>query len=155
MEKKWLGSFSPAIVLLLTTANVFLGAQASAVQPMNDDPAVANASGPSATTGDAALEEQITKISREMEKLNLQMARLKKTLPGTMDEAQKVTATSELEHLRDERRTLQQLLDKLVEAGKADEGTVIDQALRRARKLERIQERASEQQETIYDRRTK
>ncbi len=154
MEKRWY--FPLSVFLLLTATNFFFRAPVQAAQlPNEGDSVSADESALSATTGDAALEGQITKISREIEKINLQMAHLKKTLRETTDEAQKTASSSELDRLRGERRALQQLLDKLVEAGKADEGTAIDQALQRARKLERMQERASEQQETIYDRRTR
>ncbi len=114
------------------------------------------ASGASVSASDdQALNGQISKISHELEQINLGMAQRKRALQMTADEVQKTATVSELDHLREERRTLQQLLDRLVEAGQAEEGTAIDAALQRARKLERIQERAFEQQETIYDRRTK
>ena len=138
MEKR--GYFPLVVFLLLSAAQFSFGTPVHAAQSPNEE--------------DAVLEGQITQVSREVEKINLRMARLKKELREITDGTRQTAIPSELDRLRGERGTLQELLDRLVEAGKADEEKVIDQALQRARKLERIQERASEREEIRYDRRT-
>ncbi len=138
MEKR--GYFPLVVFLLLSAAQFSFGTPVHAARSPNEE--------------DTALEGQITQVSREVEKINLRMARLKKELREITDGTRQTAIPSELDRLRGERGTLQELLNRLVEAGKADEEKVIDQALQRARKLERIQERASEREEIRYDRRT-
>ncbi len=106
-------------------------------------------------TEDPALNRQIVKVSHELERVNLEMAQHERALQGTTEAAQRTALSSELDRLREARSTLRQLIDRLVEAGKAGEETAIDEALQRARKLERLQERASDREETLYDRRTR
>lgn len=101
---------------------------------------------------DPELEEQIQEIQGALESIHKQMVRRKELLNTTLDSTAKATLYSELDMLRKERDDLEGLLHDLVEEAKLSERTAIDEALARARWLERQQESWEKKEELIRDR---
>lgn len=101
---------------------------------------------------DPELEEQILEVQQALSTLHKQMVRRKEVLKKTTDPATKTTLYQELETLRKEREDLEKLLHDLVEEARLSEKTAIDEALARARWLERQQEYWEKKEEIIRDR---
>lgn len=101
---------------------------------------------------DPELEEQIKEIQEALIALHQQIVRRKDAVEKTADPAQKARWYDELETLRKERRTLEALLNDLIEEAKASERTAIDEALARVRWLEHRQERWYEKEQLIRER---
>ena len=103
-------------------------------------------------TEDAVLKEQITQIDQAAQNLHHQIAQLRATIQGTASEAQKAQLYAELDGMQKELRSLERLLHDLLDEAKATEWTTIDEALKQAKRFERMQERVYERQEVIRDR---
>ena len=101
---------------------------------------------------DPELEEQIVEVQNALKAIYQQMVRRKETLKKTQDATAKATLYDELEQLRKEREDLEALLHDLVDEAKLSEQTAIDEALARARWLERQQEYQTQKEELIRDR---
>ena len=101
---------------------------------------------------DPELEEQIVEIQQALSAINREMVRRKDAVEKTTDATQKATLYDELELLRKERRSLEELLNDLVDEAKASERTEIDEALARVRWLEQQQERWYQKEELLRDR---
>jgi cell division protein FtsB len=79
------------------------------------------------------------------------MVRRKELLKKTQDPATKATLYDEFEQLRKEREDLEALLHDLVDEARLSEQTAIDEALARARWLERQREYWEKQEELKRD----
>lgn len=101
---------------------------------------------------DPELEAQIEELQSALTALHKEMVRRKDALGKTQDPARKTQWYEELETLRKERGELEALLHALVEEARISEQTAIDEALARARWLERQQERQQQKEEIIRDR---
>ena len=101
---------------------------------------------------DPELEEQIVEIQDALKAIYTEMVRRKELLKKTQDATTKATLYDEFERLRKEREDLEKLLHDLVDEAKLSEQTAIDEALARARWLERQQERHTQREELIRDR---
>jgi hypothetical protein len=101
---------------------------------------------------DPELEAQIQEVQAALGAIHQQMVRRKETLQKTADAATKANLYDELERLRRERDDLEALLHDLVEEAKRSERTVIDEALARARWLERQDQYREQREELIRDR---
>lgn len=101
---------------------------------------------------DPELEEQIQEVQEALNTLYQQTVRRKEALKKTQDVAQKAKLYEELEALRKEDEELEALLHDLVEEAQISEQTAIDEALARARWLERQQDYLQQREELIRDR---
>ena len=128
-----------------------IGVPAGAVEPP-DDASGTHALAAAVVTEDAVLKEQITKVDQAIQELHARMVEHRQAIQQAADEAKKAALYAELDGLRKERDMLERLLHELVEEAKATEWTAIDQALARAKVLERRQEGASRRQEVLRDR---
>ena len=103
-------------------------------------------------TEDEALKEQIIQLDQAAQNLHHQIAQLRATIQGIADQVQKAKLYAELDGMQKELRSLEQLLHELLDEAKATEWTKIDEALKRANRFDRMQERVYERQEVIRDR---
>lgn len=101
---------------------------------------------------DPELEAQIIEVQDGLGTVHKQMVRRKEALKQTKDPATKTKLYDELEALRKEREDLEAILHDLVEEAKASQRTAIDEALARARWLERQQEYWDKKEELLRDR---
>ena len=101
---------------------------------------------------DPELEHQIQEIQEALGIIHQQMVRRKEALNMTQDATTKATLYDEFERLRKEREELEQLLHELVDEAKLSEQTALDEALARARWLERQEEIRQQREEIIRDR---
>ena len=101
---------------------------------------------------DPELEEQIVEVHGALSEVHKQMVRRKASLERTPDAAVKAAFYDQLEALRKERKNLEALLQDLVDEARASEKTEIDEALARARWLERQQEQWHKKEELLRDR---
>lgn len=101
---------------------------------------------------DPELEALLEEVQDALGTIHQQMVRRKERLDQTQDAAARAVLYEELEALRKERDELQSLLHKLVEEAKISERTAIDDALARARWLERQQEYQAQREELLRDR---
>ena len=101
---------------------------------------------------DPELEQQIKELQEALGTIDTQMVRRKDLLQKTQDPATKTSLYEELERLRKEREALEKLLHDLIDEAKVSEQTAIDQALTRARWLERQQESWEKKEELLRDR---
>jgi hypothetical protein len=101
---------------------------------------------------DPELEAQIKEVQEALGTVHKQMVRRKDALNKTQDPTTKAKLLEEFDRLRRERDDLEALLHDLVEEAKLSERTAIDEALARARWLERRQEYQEKKEETIRDR---
>lgn len=102
---------------------------------------------------DPELETQIMEIQEALSTIDKQIVRRKEAVENASDPAQNATFYHELELLRKERNSLEALLHNLVDEAKASERTAIDEALARARSLERQREYQEQKEELIRERR--
>lgn len=102
---------------------------------------------------DLELEQQLTEIQQALQALHEQIVRRKQALNNTQEPTVKTTLYHEIELLRAERDKLEALLHDLVNEAKASEKTAIDEAIARARGLERQQEYWQRKEEATRDRR--
>lgn len=107
---------------------------------------------PIPTPADPELEEQIHEVQDALDAINRQIVRRKDAVIKTEDAAAKAKLYEELDLLRRERNELASLLNDLVEEARVSERTAIDEALARARWLERQQEQWYQKEELIRDR---
>ena len=107
---------------------------------------------PIPTPLDYELEAQIKEVQEALGAIHTQMVRRKELLNKTDDPTRKAVLYDELERLRKEREELESLLHQLVDEAKQSERTAIDEALARARWLERRQEYWEQKEELIRDR---
>jgi len=103
-------------------------------------------------TDDPVLQEQILKIHQTLGVLHEQMTQRRRALQYTPDQMRQATLYAELDGLRREHDMLERLLHDLVEEAKATEWTTVDEALKRARSVERSQERAYQREEALRER---
>lgn len=144
------GLHAGLVLGLLTTP---LGAQeAPTQQPEADAPVEERWLEPMPIPADPELEEQIHEVQDALEAINRQIVRRKDALGKSDDSAAKTKLYEELDALRKERAELDALLDDLVEEAKTSERTAIDEALSRARWLERQQDYWSQREELLRDR---
>ncbi|MBI3320991.1 MAG: hypothetical protein HYZ91_01840, partial [Candidatus Omnitrophica bacterium] len=101
---------------------------------------------------DPELEAQIKEIQEALGAIYQQMVRRKEALLNASDPAAKTVLYEELEQLRKERKNLEALLHELIDEAKVSERTAIDEALARARWLERRQEYWEQKEELLRDR---
>lgn len=101
---------------------------------------------------DPELEEQIKEIQEALGGIYQQMVRRKEAIQKTADSAAKARLYEEFERLRKDRDELERLLHDLIDEAKKSERTAIDEALARARWLERQQEYQQQKEEIIRDR---
>jgi len=106
----------------------------------------------SVTTEDEVLKEQIVKVHEGLEMLHQEMAERKEAIRSAADDVHRAALYAELDGLRKEHNLLEQLLHDLVDEATATEWTTIDEALKRARAVERAQEGAYQREEVIRDR---
>lgn len=107
----------------------------------------------SVATEDRELQEQILKINDALAGLHRQMTARKKALQAATSDARKATLYAELDGLRKEHDMLERLLHDLVDEAQATEWTVVDEALKRVRDLERYQEKQQRREDVLRDRR--
>ena len=101
---------------------------------------------------DPELEEQLVEVQDALKALNEQVVRRKQIVNETTDPVAKTTLLNEIDTLRTERDKLEALLHALVNEARASERTAIDEALERARGLERAREYWQRKEESIRDR---
>lgn len=101
---------------------------------------------------DVELEQQIVEVQDALKTIHQQMVRRKEALKKIHEPATKTRLYEELEQLRKTRDELERLLHDLVDEAKASQKTEIDEALTRARWLERKQEYEAQKEELIRDR---
>lgn len=101
---------------------------------------------------DAELEQQIRDVQEALKTIYEQMVRHAEALKNAPDAATRAQLSEELEELRTERDGLEKLLHHLIDEAKLSERTAIDEALARARWLERQQEQWQQKEEAIRDR---
>ena len=101
---------------------------------------------------DPELEHQIEEVQDALSAINKQLVRHKEQLKHEEDPAAKAKVYDTLEAFREEREDLEAVLNDLVEEAKASQRTVIDEALARARWLERQQEQWYQKEELTRDR---
>ena len=101
---------------------------------------------------DPELEQLMREVQEGLNTIHQQMVRRKEALNKTQDPVDKAKLLEEFESLRKEREELEQLLHDLVDEAKISEQTAIDEALARARYLERQQEYQEKKEELIRDR---
>ena len=142
--------FPTAAGLLLSL--VWLVPASQAVSPSEEEPPHSHEEALNIVTEDPVLKEQIVKVTEGLETLHQQMAQRRKALNTTTDEVKKAVLYAELDGLRKEHDMLERLLHELVEEAKATECTTIDEALKRAREVERYQERAYQKEEVLRER---
>ena len=97
-------------------------------------------------------EKQIVEIQQALSAINRELVRRNEAVEKVADDAEKTKLHDELELLRTERRSLEGLLNELVDEAKASERTELDEALSRARWLEQQQERWYQKEELTRDR---
>ena len=139
-------------VALLWVGSVAMNAEAAEQGSLNDEPPHSHDEALSITTEDPELKEQILKINDVLEELHQQMADRKGAIQAVSSDAKKAALYVELDRLRKEHDMLERLLHELVEEAKATEWTTIDEALKRARAVERHQERAYQREENLRER---
>ena len=101
---------------------------------------------------DPELEQQIKDVQNALGAIYQEMVRRKDALKKTEDPTAKTALYDEFERLRKDRDDLEALLHDLIDEAKASERTAIDEALARARWLERQQEYQQQKEELIRDR---
>jgi hypothetical protein len=101
---------------------------------------------------DPELEDQILEVQEAIGTLHQQIVRRKALLEREQESGAKAQLRDELKDLQEEREDLEAILDDLVEEARASQRTAIDEALARARSLERQQEYRTQQEELIRDR---
>lgn len=101
---------------------------------------------------DPELEDQIKEIQEALSGIYQQMVRRKEAIHKTTDSAARARLYEEFEQLRKDRDDLEQLLHDLIDEAKKSERTIIDEALAKARWLERQQEYQQQKEEIIRDR---
>ena len=101
---------------------------------------------------DPELEEQIVEIQQALSVINRELVRRNEAVEKIADSEEKTKLHDELGLLRKERRSLEALLDDLIDEAKASERTEIDEALARVQWLERQQEQWSQKEELTRDR---
>lgn len=107
---------------------------------------------PYPTPADPELEEQIAELQQAVGAITKELVRRKKAVHELQDSAAKTQLYDEIEMLRKEERMLGALLRDLIDEARASEWTAIDEALARARWLERQQEYHEKAEEIIRDR---
>lgn len=107
---------------------------------------------PYPTPADPELEEQIVELQQALGAITKELVRRKQAVQDLQDSAAKTQLYEEIEMLRKEERILGALLRDLIDEAKASEWTAIDEALARARWLERQQEYHDKAEELIRDR---
>ncbi len=137
------GSMFSLLLVLLPVGTVF---------PSDEETAYSQDKAPEVATEDTDLRTQIVKIDQALEDLHTQMAHRRKAIQLEIDPAKKTALYSELDEMRKNRDTLEQILHELVEEAKATEWTKIDEALKRSRKFEQYQEKAYRREEAIRER---
>ena len=101
---------------------------------------------------DPELEAQLVELQDALKALNEQIVRRKEVLRETNAPDAKTALYHEIDTLRTERDKLEALLHALVNEARASERTAIDEALERARGLEREREYWQRKEEAIRDR---
>lgn len=101
---------------------------------------------------DVELEQQIVEVQDALKTIHQQMVRRKEAVKKVREPAMKTRLYEELEQLRKTRDELEHLLHELVEEAAISQKTEIDEALARARWLERKQEYEAQKEELIRDR---
>ncbi len=128
-----------------------LASPLSAQKPPAEEPAESWLQ-PYPIPADPELEEQIVEIQQALSAINRELVRRNEAVEKTADAAEKTKLYDELGLLRKERRSLEGLLNDLVDEAKASERTEIDEALARVRWLELQQERWNQKEELTRDR---
>lgn len=137
------------ITLVLTWG--MLASPLSAQEPPAEEPTEAWLQ-PYPVPADPELEEQIVEIQQALGAINRELVRRNEAVEKTSDSVEKTRLYGELDLLRKERRSLEGLLNDLVDEAKASERTEIDEALARVRWLERQQEQWYKKEELTRDR---
>ena len=123
-----------------------------AAEPAEDESTHTYNVAPQITTEDPELKEQIVKVEGVLGDLHTDMTQRRNAIKQETDPAKKAALYAELDKIRRERDTLERILHELVEEATATEWTKIDEALKRARTIEKYQERAYRREEVIRDR---
>ena len=101
---------------------------------------------------DPELEAQLKEVQEALQTVHEQLVRRKQLVKGAVDPTAKANLYQEIEQLRMEHDKLGALLNDLVNEARASERTMIDEALTRARWLERQQESWQRKEESLRDR---
>ncbi len=148
-------------VLLGSAAFLAIGLLSSARAEAKDSSATPSSSqdaleepwfAPIPTPADPELEQQIREVQDALTAIHKEMVRHKEALNKAEDAATKARLHDGLDALRSEREDLEALLHDLVDEAKLSERTVIDEALARAKWLERQQEYQQQKEEILRDR---
>jgi len=137
---------------LVVGSSLAVGVAFAAPQPPKDQQLAEPWLKPIPVPFDLELEEQIAEVQEAIGTLHQQMVRRKEAIKQTPDGASKAKLYDDLEALRQERGDLEAILRELVDEAKASEQTAIDEALARARWLERQQEYWDQKEELLRDR---
>ena len=138
---------------VLVPGGVLLAQQPSSTPPVQQDVTLEEPwFEPIPVPFDPELEHQIEEVQGALGAIHKQMVRHKEQIKHEQDPAMKAKTYDKLEALRKEREDLGALLNDLVEEAKASQRTAIDEALRRARWLERQQESWEKKEELLRDR---
>ena len=129
-----------------------VAAQESSPRPSAEDAEHPSWLKPLPVPADPELEAQLVELQDALKAIHAQIVRRKQLVSETTDPAAQGRLLNEIEALRTERDLLESLLHKLVNEAKASEQTAIDEALARARWLERRQEQYEQREELIRDR---
>ncbi len=145
--------------VLLLLAELFLcsiraeaGPPAKPTPPSKQGSNAASEEESPAVTADPILRRQIGTIQGELGWLNHLMVERKLAIDREPDEKKKLLLYSQWDRLRRERKSLEWLLQDLVEEARAIEWSKIDEAISRVRALERELERTERKEDTLRDR---
>ena len=137
------------LLILLGMVNSLLYAQQVTAQELEvEEPWME----PYPVPADPELEAQIREVQQGLSTLHKEMVRRKDASSKPMDAATKAKLLEEFDGLRRERDDLEAILHDLVEEAKLSERTAIDEALAKARWLERQQAYQEQKEELIRDR---
>lgn len=141
------------VIVVTVLGSCFSGMPGLAEESLEDEARLRKAQEAAAVmTEDPVLKEQITKVAQALEQIHRQMAQRRQAIQRTNDEAQKSALYAELDGLRRERDLLERLVHELADEARATEWTAIDEALQRAKRFERAQDRSYKREEDLRER---
>jgi len=136
-------------VLALSVGSPLWAQEGSPTKPSDDDQAWFE---PIPTPFDPELERQLEEVQSALVAIHKQIVRHKEHAKREGDPAEQARLQERLKALYEERDTLRAVLDDMIGEAKASQRTAIDEALRRARWLERQQESWQKKEELLRDR---
>ncbi|MBI2870226.1 MAG: hypothetical protein HYY14_00785 [Candidatus Omnitrophica bacterium] len=102
---------------------------------------------------DPELEQQIQEVQESISTLHEQMVRRKAALEQALEPGEEGRIREELSQLKHERDALEKMLHNLVDEARASEWTKIDEALKRTRRLDILEDRKERKEEAVRDKR--